>query len=191
MQDLDVDILVESAGKAVAGTGRTRQRPPLSGEKDIADSSAESLSRKIGSDSSDRSRTIARVAIRRRATRSCRENMSLIKYISNRGPDCCSGLRVGADRHPCPSRTTRRYGASSRKATRMARPTIERSTVFAQHRAVHRNAHRPRQQCRRFCSTANGPIRSCGRTSRRRSTRSQCRCITRSPARSPTRWRSI
>src|SRR3982751_5608066 len=56
-------------GRRSPGLGRTRHLPPLSGEKEIAVSSAESLKRKIGRDSSDRSRTIARVGIRRRATK--------------------------------------------------------------------------------------------------------------------------
>ena len=55
-------------GSRSPGAGSTRQRPPASGEYAIAPSSAESLRRKSGSDSIERSRTNVRVTGRRGET---------------------------------------------------------------------------------------------------------------------------
>ena len=61
-------------GRRSPGLGRTRHRPPEGGRYVIAESSAESLSRKIGSVSSDRSSAIVRAAVRRREARTiCRK----------------------------------------------------------------------------------------------------------------------
>src|SRR6266566_9883053 len=93
-------------GKRSPGLGSTRHRPPLSGEKEIAVSSAESLSRKIGSDSRERSRTIARVAIRRRATKVMQREYVTDQVHGNRGAHSVRSRSrayrdsVGYSRHP-------------------------------------------------------------------------------------------
>src|SRR6476469_10238271 len=100
-------------GKRSPGLGSTRHLPPLSGEKEIAVSSAESLSRKIGSDSSDRSRTIARVVIRRRATKVIQGEYVTDQVHRNRG---AHSVRARSDanwhpfRHPRPARQERNCG---------------------------------------------------------------------------------
>src|SRR6266566_6762936 len=83
-------------GRRSPGLGSTRHRPPLSGEKEIAVSSAESLSRKIGSDSRERSRTIARVAIRRRATKVMQREYDTDQVHRNRG---ARSIRTGSGSH--------------------------------------------------------------------------------------------
>src|SRR4051812_4136643 len=86
-------------GRRSPGLGKTRHRPPLSGEKEIAVSSAESLNRKIGSDSSDRSRTIARVGIRRRATKVMPREYDTDQVHRNRRAGAFRS-DSGPDRHP-------------------------------------------------------------------------------------------
>src|SRR6202049_5144729 len=131
-------------GRRSPGLGSTRQRPPLSGEKESAVSSAESLSRKIGSDSRERSRTIARVAIRRRATKVMQREYDTDQVHRNRGTrsvwagsgsDRCS---LGDARHPGYERNRRRrQGRTAERRGPAVRP---------EHRAVHGNAHRSRQR---------------------------------------------
>ena len=63
-------------GRRSPGLGSTRHRPPLAGSYVMAASSAESLSRKTGSASSERSRTIVRAPVRRRAARDMRDKVA-------------------------------------------------------------------------------------------------------------------
>src|SRR5690349_12953045 len=105
-------------GNRSPGLGSTLQRPPLSGEKEIAVSSAESLSRKTGSASRDRSRTIARVAVRRRATKVMKGEYVTDQVHCNCGADSVRS-NSGADRHTLRhsryARSERNCGGRSRR----------------------------------------------------------------------------
>ena len=107
-------------------------------------SSAESLSRKTGSDSRDRSRTIARVAIRRRATKVMLGEYVIGQVHRNRSTDPVRSRSrayrdsVGYSRHPGQERNRRRRQGRAAEH--------HRSVICAKHGTVYRSAHRAGEQ---------------------------------------------